>query len=75
MLIQKLITVSVSPVESVLPYFFKVTDVTLTESRNKTYYFQKLITVSVSPVESVLPYFFKDIDVTLTENKNKNKFF
>ena len=39
---QKIITVSVSPLESVLPRYFKVTDVTLTENRNSNKFFSKL---------------------------------
>ena len=39
---QKVITNSVSPVENVLPWYFKVTDVTLTENRNKNKFFSKI---------------------------------
>ena len=53
---QKFITVSVSPVQSVLPLCINATDVTVTETVIRTSISsQKLITVSVSPVESVLP--------------------
>ena len=39
---QRFITVSVSPVESVLLWHFKVTDVTLTENRKKNKFFSKV---------------------------------
>ena len=38
---QKFITVTVSSVESVLPFYFKVTDITLAENRNKNKFFFK----------------------------------
>ena len=39
---QKIITVNVSPEESVFPRFFKVTDVTLTENKKVTNYISKV---------------------------------